>query len=169
MTAAIACHWDGRAFVPLRQSAGQCTERFGAGEIVLLDVQEERSALSHRHYFAAIREAWANLPELYDGRWPSPEHLRKWALIQSGYSDERSIVCASKAEARRMAAFIQPCDEYSIVLALGSVVRVFTARSQSLRAMGKAEFQASKDHVLETISKLIGTTAGELEQHARAA
>ncbi len=50
----------------------------------------------------------------------------------------------------------------------GATITEYRAKSQSLRAMGKQEFQASKDAVLGYISDLIGVKPSELEQ-ARAA
>jgi len=81
-----------------------------------------------------------------------------------GYRDERSIVCNSRAMAERVAAFIGSMDCYAVVTALSSVVRVYTPKSQSMRAMGKREFQESKDHVLGFIADLIGVTADDLEK-----
>src|SRR3546814_9642927 len=63
-----------------------------------------------------------------DLRFATPDHLRRWALIRAGYRDERSIVCASKAEAQRLAAFIKPMDDYAVVLVSEAVVKVCTDR-----------------------------------------
>lgn len=160
--------WDGEAFYP---KVPRLADRyFTVGEEYSLIPHEDRSAASHRHYFASINEAHSNLPELLAERLPTPEHLRKYALVKAGYRDERSIVCASKAEALRMKAFVEPIDDFAIVVAEGSTVTVFTAKSQSLRAMGKKAFAESKDAVLRIISELIGTDAGTLRANtARAA
>jgi hypothetical protein len=145
------------------------TKHFGDGEVVTLEVREERSSASHRHYFAQLKEAHDNLPDEIAERLPTPEHLRKYALIRSGYRDERSIVCASKAEALRVAGFVKPLDEFAIVTTQGAVVSVWTAKSQSVRAMPKGEFQESKDRVLAYVASLIGTTTAALERHTREA
>jgi len=129
---------------------------------------DRRSAVSHSHYFAAVNEAWRNLPEDMADDFPTSEHLRKWALVKSGFRDERSIACSSRAEALRIAAFVRPIDEFAIVVVREAVVTVYTAKSQSLRAMGKAEFQRSKDGVLDVLAKLIGTSTEDLKS-ARAA
>ena len=52
---------------------------------------EHRSKASHDHFFAIINEAWKNLPEDMGDDFPSPEHLRKWALIKSGFCSETRI------------------------------------------------------------------------------
>lgn len=142
-----------------------CESMFGAGEIVALTRHEDRSMNSHRHYFSCIGEAWRNLPDHMLDEFPSAEHLRKKALVRAGYADERTFVCASKAEAARMAAFLRPMDEYAIVSVREATVTVWTAKSQSVRAMGNAEFQASKEAVLDVISRLIGVSTDDLRQN----
>ena len=165
----IPTSWDGDAFVPLRGFRLRCDREFVVGQHYVLEAIEERSAASHRHYFAAINEAWKNLPERVADRYSSPEHLRKAALIHEGYRDERSIVCASKAEAQRVAAFIRPMDSYAVVVVREAVVIVYTAQSQSMRAMGKAAFAKSKDAVLDYVAGLIGTPREALNQAGEAA
>jgi hypothetical protein len=152
----VVCNWDGDAFVPQPRFARVCDKAFTIGEDYPLVVHENVSAATRGHYFACLAECWRNLPEDVAERFPSVEHLRKFALIKSGYADERSIVCASKAEAQRVAAFVRPMDEYAVIVVSESVVKVFTAQSQSQRAMGKATFQASKDAVLAYAASLIG-------------
>jgi hypothetical protein len=163
----ILCGWDGEAFFPASPFWAKAADKqFVVGEIYPIEVHQERSAKSHRHYFAAVAEAHANLPEYYLERFSSPEALRKFALIKAGYRDERSIVCASKAEAQRLAAFIRPMDDFCIVTVSEAVVVAYTAKSQSLRAMGKKDFQASKTAVLDIVSQLVGVTATELQVNA---
>jgi hypothetical protein len=158
--------WDGEAMRVRPSFRRQADQMFCIGETYTMAPVEDRSAASHRHFFAAVNEAWANLPEGMGETYPTAEHLRKAALIRAGYRDERSIVCASKAEALRVAAFIKPMDEYALVAISEAVVRVFTAQSQSLRAMGKAAFQKSKDDVLEALAAMIGVRAEELHRAA---
>lgn len=156
--------WDGEHMVP--RHARMADRRYVIGMDYLLAVIEERSTNSHRHYFASIHEAWLNLPEDIAERFPTEEHLRKYALIKCGFHDERSIVCASKAEAQRVAAFIQPMDTYALVIVSEAVVRVLTAKSQSGRAMDKKTFQESKTAVLDYLSELIGVERKQLEGNA---
>src|SRR3990167_2600442 len=106
--------WDGDAMLPLWRFKKLCDKEFVVGQSYPLTVQEERSANSHRHYFASVASAWRNLPEDVAEQYPTSEHLRKWALIKCGYADQRSIPLASKAEALRVAAFIKPMDDYAI-------------------------------------------------------
>lgn len=166
MNAPIQFHWDGESMCPLPRHAKRCDEVFVVGETYTLIQHEERSGKSHRHYFSCIKSAWENLPEHIAERFPTPDHLRKFALIKAGYRDERSIVTASKAEAVRVAAFIRPMDEYAIVTVHEAVVTVYTPKSQSTRAMGKKDFQSSKDAVLDVLASLIEVDRKELEAAA---
>jgi hypothetical protein len=160
----ISFSWDGEV---MRPKVPRLADRFYVvGEDYRLVVLEERSAASHSHYFAALNEAWKNLPEDMAEEYPTVDHLRKRTLIRCGYRDERSIVCASKAEAQRVAAFVKPFDDYAIVVAVESVVRVYTAQSQSMRAMGKARFQESKDQVLGMVAEMVGVKVDQLKREA---
>ncbi|AVX04192.1 hypothetical protein MXMO3_01666 [Maritalea myrionectae] len=151
----ITYQWDGLAMVPMPRLQKECDNTFVVGEYYDLEVKEERSIKSHRQYFAAVREYWLNLPELIEDNFPSDEHLRKWALIKCGYYDERSLVASSKKEAQRIAAFVKPSDDFAIVTVNECVVQVFTAKSQSTKAMGKRVFQESKEAVLGFLEDLV--------------
>ena len=162
----INCTWDGDAFVPLAGYRKLCDRLFVVGENYPLELAHHRSPESHRHYFAALHQAWSNLPELYADRWPSPEHLRKWALVQSGYREETTFLASSKAEAMRLAAFMRSLDEYAVVNVDGRVVTHATAKSQSMKAMSRTEFNQSKQAVLDIVAKLIGVESDELRANA---
>jgi hypothetical protein len=165
----LAFTWTGDSLIPLsKRWQKECDQRLVIGERYLMTEVQERSGASHRHYMASVTEAWSNLPEELADRFPNPDSLRKYALIKAGYRDERSIVCSSRAEAERLAAFIKPMDTYAVVALKDAVVIVYTAKSQSYRAMPKGEFQKSKDDVLDVLSKMIGVERAKLE-NARAA
>ena len=158
--------WDGESMAPLPRFSRVCDGAFVIGKEYPMIVHEARSAASRGHYFACLSECWRNLPEDIAEDFPTAEHLRKKALIKCGYADERSIVAASKAEALRVAAFVRPMDEYAVVLVSECVVKVFTAQSQSMRAMGKKAFAASKDAVLAYAASLIGVTPATVASEA---
>ena len=164
---AAAYAWDGAAMRPLPAFAASLTQRFSVGEVVSLEPALARSPPNHRHYFACVREAWVNLPERFALQFPTEEHLRKYALIKTGFCDQRSIVCASKAEARRLGAFIKPLDDYAIVSVADRLVTVFTAKSQSAAAMSKARVQASKAAVLGLLAEMIGVEHAALAEAGR--
>lgn len=162
--APVPFEWDGDAMIPT--NARMADRHYVVGERYRLVPHEDRNANSHRHYFACIHEAWLNLPEPMMERFASSDHLRKHALIKAGYCDERTIACSSKAEAQRVAAFIRPMDEYALVAVREATVIHWTAKSQSVKAMGNKTFQESKTKVLDVLSDMIGTNVTELQQNA---
>ncbi|CDP50674.1 Phage protein [Devosia sp. DBB001] len=169
MRAPVSFTWDGEAMTPSTQFHARNADReFVVGERYVLVEEKQRSTKTHNHEFAALHEAWANLPERYaDEAWAqSPEHLRKYALIKTKFCDTQTYTCGSHAEAKRWAANIRPLDEYSLVTVYGSTVIRFTAKSQSRKAMDAVEFQASKTAVLEFISSLLDVAPAELAQAA---
>lgn len=165
----LAFIWDGQAMKVVSHQARLADQQFVIGQSYVLSEVEERSSASHRHFFSLVREAWMNLPEALAERFPSAEHLRKYALVKAGYRDERSIACASKAEAQRVGAFVKPMDDYAVVVIFEATVMVYTAKSQSVRAMGKADFQASKEAVLGALADMIGVDVTTLQRQAEAA
>lgn len=159
--------WEGDAFRPASPYWGRQADKFYVvGEKYSMLPHFERSAASHAQYFAALNTAWQSLPEHLHEQFPNVEKLRKYALIKAGFADQRQHVCNSKAEAGRLAAFLKPIDDYAIVVENGSVVTIFTAKSQAYRAMGKVDFQRSKDEVLRIVAELIGTDAATLRDAA---
>jgi hypothetical protein len=156
MTQFIRYHWTGDNWRPLARFAKTAREQFAVGEEAVLERIEARSSASHNHYFKMVQTIWESLPETLVNTYPTADHLRAAALIRTGYCDERSIVCASKAEALRLAAFIRPMDTYAIVVPSQAVVTVYTAKSQAMKAMGAKIFQESKTAVLDWMADLIG-------------
>ena len=144
----------------------QCDQDFTVGERYRMDVVEERSAVSHSHYFATVNEAWNNLREDHSKRFPTPEHLRKWALIQCHYCHAAPKVFSTKQDALTAAAMIRAADHYSVINVHDNIVTVYTAESQSYKAMGKDRFQASKTAVLELLASMIEVTPKQLEKAA---
>jgi hypothetical protein len=165
MTPPLAFRWSVIAMMPLAPRATD--QAFEVGRRYWLENVSPRSPATHNHFFALVSEAFDNLPEHLATRFADPDSLRKYALCMTGWRDERSIVCASKAEARRVAAFVAPMDAYAIVSVNEAMVVVWTARSQSMRAMGKRDFQRSKDDVLSYLATLIGTTPDALAANTR--
>lgn len=153
----ISAVWTGEGLTIRPASLRALDEAFGAGETLALEVQAMRSMNSHRHYFATLRDLWANLPErlAMAPYAKSPETLRKHALIATGYADAQSVDCGSKAAAERVAAFMAGMTDYAVVSVSGPVVRRYTARSQSVRAMGAKEFQRSKSGVIDWCEALV--------------
>lgn len=154
--------WDGEVFRPLRPKRADAF--YTVGERYLLAPVSQRSDATHKHEFAWLRNAWLTLPDHLAERFPSVEHLRKFALIKAGYCDSHTMTCSSKAEALRLAAYIRPIDEFAIVTVEGATVARYTAKSQSRRAMGAKVFQESKTAILDIISEMLGVQSKELAE-----
>lgn len=155
------------AMVPLNpRFQAICDRHFVVGEVYTLADFEPRSMTSHNHEFAWLAEAWRNLPERLSEQYPTPEHLRKRALIEAGYFDQTIVDAGSKAAALRVAAFIRSSEEFTIVVVSRHLVLVRRAQSQSLRAMGAKRFQESKTAILEIVSELVGIEPEKLKLNA---
>ncbi|WP_375458848.1 hypothetical protein [uncultured Enterovirga sp.] len=166
----LAFNWDGEAFVPANGHwARRADKALVVGLTYNLVEHEDRSSASHRHYFAAVKQGWQSLPEHLSERFPTPERLRKYALIKAGFADSQTFVAGSRAEALRLAQFLKPVDEFSVVTVDGAAVTRWTAKSQSQRAMAKADFQRSKDAVLEIIAGMIDVAPAVLADEGRRA
>lgn len=145
----------------------RCDQFFVVGETYRIEFREERSTNSHKHYFAAINEAWKNLKDEDSDRFPTPDHLRRWALVRAGYADERSIVYDTPEDAARSAVLARSLDGFAIIVPRGNVLKIYTAKSQSMRSMDRATFQASKTAVLNIAADLIGTDPATLAANAQ--
>jgi hypothetical protein len=153
----MAFTWSGEAMVPMRPKAAD--KAFVIGRRYWLEEVSERSWASHQQQFAWIAEAWANLPEGLADLYPTPEHLRKRALIQAGFYDETIIDAGSKAAALRMAAYARGADEFAAIFVRGPLVIVRKAKSQRMHGhdrMDKADFERSKTAIIEVIAEMIG-------------
>lgn len=166
----LRLRWTGTVFEPAGfRAARECESTYEPNEVYEFLQHKVRSEKSHRHFFACVNEAFDNLPEALAAQFVSPEHLRKWALIQVGYRKERIIVQSTAADAARAAALIRPMDEFAVIETDGPLVRVWTARTQKEdgpSAMGAREFEDSKQKVLALLEEMIGLAPGELGKHA---
>jgi hypothetical protein len=166
----ILCRYtEDEVFAPVGRSKADCAQRFAIGALYRMVEIEERSEASHRQQFAWLREAWANLPEPLADLYPTPEHLRKRALIEAGYYDEEIIDAGSNAAALRVAAYLRGRDDFALVIVRGKLVIVRTAKSQSYRAMNRAEFQRSKTAIMEIVAAMIGVAPHQLADNAEEA
>lgn len=168
--APIAFIWLGDGFSPVNTHAQRQADKvYTIGERYSLAPVYERSPQSHKHFFAEVHEAWLNLRSEHAERFPSDTHLRKYCLVKCGFYDRQEFLASSKAEAVRIAAFLRGTDDYAVVIVRGNVVERLTAKSQSNRSMPKAEFQRSKEAVLDYVKGMIGVTRQALAENAGAA
>ncbi len=166
MSAALPYRWTGEAFEPLPAFRKAADREYVVGAVYRLEEVQERSMKSHGHEFAFLGEAWRNLPEALADQFPSPEHLRKAALVETGWYDETVVDVGSKAGALRVAAYARSKSEFAAVVTRGPIVVIREAKSQSRRAMTPADFQKSKSDVLDWVARLIGVPAETLQREA---
>lgn len=162
----FAFRWNAEQSVMTPLRLRQADVFYTDGQIYTLGVVEERSSASHRHFHAAVHQAWLNLPEALSERFPSDVHLRKYATIRAGYCNVKEYAAASNAEALRVASYVRGLEDYAVVVVKGSTVQHFTARSTSYRSMPRDEFQAMKTAVMGIISEMVGVTPSELAKAA---
>jgi len=149
--------WTGEAMEPVTAYwKRKADERFVIGEKYLMVEQLERSLRSHNHYFASVHEAWQNLPEQIAPHYPTAEHLRKRALIMTGYRNETVIVCASPDDAMRTSGLVSALDEFAVCVQHNNLITVWRAKSQKMKAMGAKDFAKSKTDVLAWCWNLVG-------------
>lgn len=157
------------AMVPIGRYRKLARKQFGdpaEREQHALEAVQSRDMKRHNAFFAAVHDSFLNLPEGVAPRFPSEEHLRKWALIECNFFDEKEFEADSPANARGLALFVRTQDEYARISVHGRKVIVRRAKSQSLAAMGAAEFYDSKKAVLDLLSSMIGVKRGELQRNA---
>ena len=167
MSATILMKWDGESMWPAnRYAKGAANAEFVVGLAYRMQALEERSAKAHAAYFATVTEAWRNLSDDDQQRFPSSDHLRKFALIKTGFANSIEIVCATNKDAITLAALAQSLDAYCLAEVSDRGVRVWTARSQSYPAMPKGEFMKSQEAVREFCAGLIGVSPATLDREA---
>jgi hypothetical protein len=160
----LLCQWDGESFIPARRHAKDCAARLVVGSLYMVDAEEPRSEAAHRSFFASINEAWKSLPEDEAKRFPSADHLRRYALIKAGFCRRTDVVCANNTEAMRLAAMVKGLDTYSLTTVSERVVSTWTAESQSHKSMGKKRFTDSQNAVRDFVAGLLDVKASELPE-----
>ena len=161
---AMYFHWDGESLVPKHPRIAD--KYLTVGQDYRMVEEHERSMASHGHEFAWLAEAWQQLPEQYADIAPTPEHLRKRALIEAGFYDETIIDAGSTEAAERVASYIRKREPFSLVIVRAQFVIERAAKSQSRRAMNKKDFEASKQAILEVVSNMIGISPDTLVSRA---
>ena len=170
----IRCVWTGKALEPCGNfAAAQLRDRLGAGQIVSVDIDPDRTAKSHNHQFAFVRTAWENLPESLMGApyAANPDTLRKHAMIATGFCHTEMIAVGSSYQAERVAASVSAIARrmhgYALTVTEGPVVYCHTPMSQKQKEMGAEAFQASKQAILEWLARLIDVNADDLAKMGR--
>ncbi len=149
--------------------------QFRDGEEYPLYVREHRSSKSHAFFFASVKNAHDNLSAENTEILQTPEHLRKWALIVSGWYDETLVDAGEGKYGRRraiqMAGFARKLDDFAEIKVIKHgenwFLRVRVAKSQSLSSMDKEEFKKSSRDVLDVLSGTIEVRRADLEKIGR--
>jgi hypothetical protein len=81
----------GRSLIPADAEAESDLSAIPSGQIIEVKITKSRSHPHHRYFFALIKAAFDNWPELADEQFDSEEHLRKWLLARSGHADKEAI------------------------------------------------------------------------------
>ena len=114
-----------------------------------------------RRYFAIVHESYDNLPAKWSKRFPSVEHLRKWALIKAGWCDVVQVVAGSTV--RQIADAMRKLDRFAVISVNGEIITIFTAKSQTRKNQPKAQFMETAQKVYNILSDMLGT---DVEQAA---
>lgn len=165
--------------VPQARYAKVAARQFQQGEAYPLVVLETRSRASHNQFFAAVQDGFDNLPEdlaglaermnfktIPPGGWVDANHLRKWALCETGWCDVSPFDFDTKEQAMRLAKFYRAQDLYAQIIVRGTHVVIKIPKSQSAAAMAKQPFEDSKRAVLDLIESMVGVKRGTLKKQA---
>ena len=153
------------AMVPAARYRNVAKSQFAAGGEHVLEETAERSRASHGFFFATLNDLFNSIPEKMAPRWPKLDHFRRWCLIETGWFDEKEFEVISEKHAKALGAFIRTNDSFSRISIHGKKVIVRTAKSQSMKAMGKDDFNKSKNDVLDLACQLVGVTRTEAVKH----
>ena len=164
----IVCGWINYAFVPIARFEKQCRANFVAGERYIVEVLHQSDWIGRKAYFGKVAQLFRNWPERLDRQFDSAEHLRAWALIRTRHRVERPHVCATNAEALRLAVALRTEKPYCEVSIHDKIVFVWEALSQAAQAMGAKEFAKSSNDVIGFLCDLVGTTEDELSAQYKA-
>ena len=149
--------------VPLRPK--EADRRFVCDQIYwLVEAPDELSAKSMRHQFAVLKKAWENLSEADKEQFPTPQHLRKRALIEAGFYTESAIEVGDQATAGRLAVSLRRRDTFAVIFVRDGYLFERVAESQS--SMDRERFQKSKDAIFEIVANMIGVSVAELTRES---
>lgn len=161
------------ALVPTRRYARAAASEFGEpdSEHVIV-VYEERNMKFHNKCFAALHDAWVNLPETTSARFPTEEHFRKWLLAnKSDFFDEIERDFPKLEEARAYGIGVRAGSPYATIkgpfrTAGGWKMIVRRPRSQKLSKMSPRDFEESMTQILDAAGEFVGVKRGELLKNA---
>jgi hypothetical protein len=110
---------------------------------------------ARRFFFAALRDAHANLRDEHLQLWPNPEIMRKHCLIAIGYCDQVTVIC-TKATAPQIANTFRLLNQYCVAKITNDIVTVYTAKTMARRALPKKQFLEVARRVFDHIAQTTG-------------
>lgn len=158
---------SGMAMVPVKRYENFAARQFVAGNTYRLGPSEVQSEASRGHFFICIHLAWENLPEDVTPRWRDETHMRRWILIEKGWYHESEFVVADRDTALQLATYIEARNRYARFAVIDNKLIVREAMSQSPKAMGKNNFERSKQDVLGFLTNLLGIDVTTLKKEAK--
>lgn len=153
--------------VPLPRFRKLCDEQFAVHEEYPLVVMRARNMNQHRAYFAALNDIFENLAEQYEGVFPSMEHLREWALCQTEFCTVTHEAYETRKDALQAAKALRRLAPYAVMSVVETTLVTKHAMSQSVRAMGKEDFEASCKAVLDIVAGMARMTPAEARREGQ--
>lgn len=163
----VVFEWDGENMATLARFTALANAQYVVGERYALIPYDQRSRVSHDHYFCCVRAAFQNWPEDYPLELPTEDALRYHALIQTGHYDQiigsYETPAAADASARDLARRV----EYAEFSVFENVAVLRFPKTQKKKVMGAALFQKSKQDVLDFLSAVLGLDVTTLQAEAK--
>lgn len=135
-------------------------------------LKKPRSPKAHRHFFAVIDAAHENWPEDHEFQPTSPEHLRAWLLVRTGYADTiGNLLDMRRPTMEKLEDFLEMC-----LVAMKNRGYVFPAerdgyleahfpKSIAYAELDQKEFAPIAEAVFAEIEKHIGLPIKEILRH----
>ena len=157
--------WDAanRVMRPQERFNRLCDRQYQDGELYALGPVEDIDNVSRGKFMKAIKMTWENLPAKYK-RFPSPEHLRKAALVGAGWCNQSHDVFDSVADAKRHADGIRNANGYAVIVRSGCVVDVRIARSIAAGQITAEKWREVRPRALDWASEQINVAREAVER-----
>jgi len=124
-----------KGYLPATDEDLEKSRKVGIGEVIRCSSLDIRSVEHHRKFFALITLAWENLPEKYDGYFPTPDDLRYELIKRAGFYREYTDLKGNKQ---------------------------YIPESIAFDKMGQERFEKLYSAVLDQVCRMLGLDAPEL-------
>lgn len=133
----ILTRWDGEVFWPAKRHMPTLDKELVVDDVYTIAEVEGRDERRHKAFFARINDRFKSLPESWGDFFKSPDDLRMWALIHTGFCHQDTFTLQDAEEAQRFALYIKKADKnFRIVDVRGNVVTVYVPESQRVLRNG---------------------------------